>query len=751
VEAGYRNSLRSVIDAIDIDADSTVSWYGEPVDQKQGFPSDLLRDALEATVSGLLYQAYYVFGAPINDLTLVDEPASVSASARLMRTLVQASVGRGVWRHAGTRSMSPSGDAVVDVWGVKYIIEGSTTQPLVADSVASGTWVTMPGVLGVHSPGYIMFIGDEGPVRAADGRVVRIYWNVTSAGAPELVTSITKVLNHAVVPFQLKVRYSDNPWTSRADAAVLYLGLRDAETHWDDLRSIYRTVAPFLRSYTPALTRRLGYGVAAADDPGGNQSFGTEVCGLISRGLIAAHMAGVTHPDERLSAVLGAFGEAGRTLAAPYLSPGSADFPDSFSADFPSTNVGIGAGIASEREPDHDPDWVRLAAGIGAEVVRQALWDGARCTWLEPSLENSRPRAMRPAGAGLYSGTVGIGLFLAELWHQTGDDAYRECAHGALNHAAEFASALPRLGLHAGACGAGLGVAVAARALGDEQLEELGHAVTVTAARRALDGETGAAFDLLYGLSGAIVALVGLHRLGNGMTLELAADLGKLLIDTGRRCDAGIYWQDGLNGDIGLVGMAHGASGALWALTELGTETGEHAAFIVANLARSYELSWFDPASSNWPDVRGASGLRSRPSESGRNRYDWCYGAPGILVARMRLAQVAMTDATVNEVEIAAAGTRRAAESFPRFGSDVCLCHGAAGLAEILSLLPRTLATDDDWTVRQNLMSISLRSYRGKAPWPDGCGLMLGASGVGLAALRMAFPDTTSALFPIPT
>jgi lantibiotic modifying enzyme len=117
---------------------------------------------------------------------------------------------------------------------------------------------------------------------------------------------------------------------------------------------------------------------------------------------------------------------------------------------------------------------------------------------------------------------------------------------------------------------------------------------------------------------------------------------------------------------------------------------------------------------------------------------------------RPLLAQVAGTDATINELEIAATSTRRAAGSFPWFGSDVCLCHGT-GLAEILLLLPRTMVTDEDWTVRRNLMTISLRSYRNKAPWMDGCGLMLGASGVGLAALRMSFPDTASALFPIPT
>ena len=52
--------------------------------------------------------------------------------------------------------------------------------------------------------------------------VLRVYWNVTPAGAPALMRVLTTRLNASGVPFRLKI--ADHPFRlDRCDAAVLYL------------------------------------------------------------------------------------------------------------------------------------------------------------------------------------------------------------------------------------------------------------------------------------------------------------------------------------------------------------------------------------------------------------------------------------------------------------------------------------------------------------------------------------------------
>jgi hypothetical protein len=169
----------------------------------------------------------------------------------------------------------------------------------VAGAAAS---LRLPKELPALSPGFWFAVGDA-PVERFD---VRVYWNVTAAGAPALVEAITSRLNRAEIPYRLKV--ADHPFRfDRCDAAVLYLdadAFRSARTTLRELASGAR-----LEPAIPALTLELAPGVGLAEDDGG-ESFGARRCALIADAVVEGR--------GRLDAVAERFAAEGVDIDAPY-------------------------------------------------------------------------------------------------------------------------------------------------------------------------------------------------------------------------------------------------------------------------------------------------------------------------------------------------------------------------------------------------------------------------------------------------
>jgi hypothetical protein len=87
----------------------------------------------------------------------------------------------------------------------------------------------------------------------------------------------------------------------------------------------YGLVAPDLRPLTPALTKTLAPGLGLAEDPGGQESFGTHRCLALAEGMVRAYERSASTPEARLEAVAESFDDAGLRLEAPFLNPGSSD------------------------------------------------------------------------------------------------------------------------------------------------------------------------------------------------------------------------------------------------------------------------------------------------------------------------------------------------------------------------------------------------------------------------------------------
>ncbi len=345
------------------------------------------------------------------------------------------------------------------------------------------------------------------------------------------------------------------------------------------------------------------------------------------------------------------------------------------------------------------------AAGIGRRLAATAVWHGGRCTWVAPKADD-RPVYAALAG-DLYDGTAGIALFLAEASSCLGEPELATLARGAIRHAVsrEWASAG---GLYTGQLSVAVAAARVATVLGDPSL----------APDPPLRAPAGDA-DLAGGDAGALVALLALGR------VPAAVACGERLLERAERRPHGWSWPGpGRRGLLNLTGYFHGTAGIGLALRELAAASGDERFAAAAGQARAYEQHWRARCGGAWPDLRWigrrvASDAPLPVSES------WCHGAPGVLLARVRQAELSGRDDP--DVAHAAEMTRAIAARWAADGApDPCLCHGAAGLGDILR------CTGDGSELPERLGEALLAGEL-----PEHPGLFTGAAGVGLFYLRL--------------
>lgn len=392
-----------------------------------------------------------------------------------------------------------------------------------------------------------------------------------------------------------------------------------------------------------------------------------------------------------------------------------------------------------------DDAFLDAAWAIGRQIVDDAVWHAGRCSWMGAASDPKQPWRLkyRALGPRVYEGTAGVGLFLAQLALATGEPGPRRAAVGALRHALGCAPALPaadRDGLFAGVMGVVLAAGRVAAWLDEPELDA-GAGVLVADA----PVPAGRCPDVLSGTAGVVI---GLLALGDAPSVETAVTLGNDLLARGRATEHGLSWA--APGDRRHVcGLAHGAAGIGWALTELFASTGEERFREGAARAFAYERSWLDPESGMWPDLRIPGQRRGRPPAAGTaTTGTWCRGEAGIALTRLRAAALTGAEAERRDAERALATTRRHVAGLQEHEiEDMSLCHGAAGSADVL------LNAGQSWPEAVGLGHRALaRHGDGRGPWPGGVpggvtpGLFLGLSGIGWWLLRLHDARTPSPL-----
>src|SRR5262249_44460724 len=171
------------------------------------------------------------------------------------------------------------------------------------------------------------------------------------------------------------------------------------------------------------------------------------------------------------------------------------------------------------------------------------------------------------------------------------------------------------------------------------------------------------------------------HRAsGSQRALAAAIRCGEKLLASSKPTGRGVSWFIRIGGDEPQTGFSHGASGIALALFDLASASGDERFRATAMAAMEFEREAFWLELERW--------LRDPEREAGRApagdaekslAMTWCYGAPGVGLAR-RGALRSVEDAILRE-ELA----RATAITLERgFGSNHSICHGDLGNLDLL-------------------------------------------------------------------
>jgi type 2 lantibiotic biosynthesis protein LanM len=397
-----------------------------------------------------------------------------------------------------------------------------------------------------------------------------------------------------------------------------------------------------------------------------------------------------------------------------------------------------GAGFVAEAET-----LAATLAGLAVRRASSAAWIGL--DWLG----DSDVSQLVVLGPDLYNGNCGIAVFLAAHSAMTGDETSaalaRDAVAGLRGH---LASRNPARMARSLGIGGGLGVgsivyglAVVAALLDDDAILRDAYrcAELITDDLIAADRQ----LDVLGGSAGAILGLLRLHRqTGDDAALRCAQKCGRALLTHRRVGDPGARMWPSPGFGHPLNGISHGAAGYAYSLSALSMAVGddEFAAAITECLA--FEDSTYDEVQRGWADLRETADAPF-PSK-------WCYGAPGIGLARIAMTKIAKAPlaAHITDIERAASGVQR---QWP--APTDTLCCGTLGGVEFLREAAEALGRDDLRLLATRQLRTVVNAARATDDyrWSSGTGqfnlgLFRGLAGIGYTMLRAAHPTLPNVL-----
>lgn len=405
---------------------------------------------------------------------------------------------------------------------------------------------------------------------------------------------------------------------------------------------------------------------------------------------------------------------------------------------------------------------LEAACRIGSRLCTDALFDGTGrlCNWMgrhdvQDSLLSRYSVRSAALGPELYGGSAGVALFLAELYGRTGDESARQTARAAIRRSVHYMKQRPTGAAPVSFFAGHLGMAhVAARLMELDPQADL-ESDLGWLADCILHERTGPIpLDVIGGCAGAIAPLLALSRRpGLEGFAAVAAKMGEQICTAARWENGLCHWESERVIGRGLTsppttGFAHGASGLALALLALYAHTGATRYRDIARGAFAFEDSLYSAAEQNWIDTRFPYEQKGGKVK-GTFQFGWCHGAPGIALARMHAAR--LDPAMAAEVAgMATAGVKTTvtaiAQRLQEPDFDATLCHGIAGLSEVL--LRSSEQGEAGYLEKTAETALELvRRYDAAGDWPSGVNaggpnpsLMIGTAGIGYHLLRVGAP-----------
>jgi hypothetical protein len=706
------------------------------------FPYEPLGDRLVHSLAGCLYDRYYCQPNP--------NVKHKAQSKDILEALRQANTSREGWDPDWRIEVrNEEGTAVVRRGSCTRLVKREEYQEDGERETSSGAvLLRRPREDRDSQPGFYFAFGETMGDRFEDLVGARIYLSLVAESAAQWVQRLTGDLNAYSVPFSLKVlRNTSDYW--RADAGVLYVPRRYAGFASSLVCELSKKLDG-LRAGVPLFARRIAPGIAFADSPPGGESFGVSRMRLVAEGIVSAwrnHDAGV---QARVRSIAARFRSAGLDVHAPWLNPGNQDLT---LAPFPP--------LTPHRKTSSSGKWLEVAHRLGRRLVRDAIWHRDQCTWLGWFVlpqAGTQEVAFCTAGSDLYSGTMGIALFLARLARITGEERIRAAAMGGFRHAMKRGDRRAgSIGAYSGLAGQLYGTLAIADALAND---EAASAATKVWQKLCSVRPTQRELDIVFGRAGAIRVLLhaATHRACRTEALELAVQLGDEILALACREEGAWSW-DTIEIPVKrrLIGYSHGTSGIACALYQLAAATGSSRFLEGVHGALRYEAMAFDAKRKDWPDFRRQLWETTQNASSDEDRFmaSWCNGAPGIALTLARLSPADRDPALEGYLDAAIHTTLTSLHREPsdsRAG-DFSLCHGIAGNADVLLQVHERKSNPSLLSAVLTAAEQGLQRYHHSGNWPCGIegagetpGLMVGLAGIAHFYLRLHDPSIESPL-----
>lgn len=115
--------------------------------------------------------------------------------------------------------------------------------------------------------------------------LVRLYLSVSNQQVGFVLNLVTAALNAQKFKYLLKCPSQEANYT-RVDSLIYYIEAKDWARIEQFSLEIADKIQPFLRESTPPLTYKIAPGIALAEDPGSNVSFGQKQCRALASGVL---------------------------------------------------------------------------------------------------------------------------------------------------------------------------------------------------------------------------------------------------------------------------------------------------------------------------------------------------------------------------------------------------------------------------------------------------------------------------------
>ena len=323
MSSDLEQELRPIVDAIVFHSPEVFTFAGRP---STSWTSPMTQQpspmpAVVQTLQSVLYAYCYMkrFEGAIDDRV----PATAGDDSGWMEALSAANASRDRWEEGWqVQQFLPTGQvqaykrgATRAFWPGEFITRG-------AQGMAPQPGTAIAAFFARESrsmqPGFYFVFGETPGDQQDEYSTVRYYWNIRQEGGAPLVRSLTATLNRYQVPFRFKI-VNHPALLGRSDAAILYVSRRYYRIAAEVALEKHGSVAASLDAQIPLFTRRLEKGLAFAEDPGTQESFGMSRCRLLAEGLWQAFQEGLQGTADRLERVRRQFAAAGTSLERSHL------------------------------------------------------------------------------------------------------------------------------------------------------------------------------------------------------------------------------------------------------------------------------------------------------------------------------------------------------------------------------------------------------------------------------------------------